>query len=356
MGGGVEVQVQTDNGKYMKTVGGEVRFQSAPEGPVRTIKSRFVIGTDGGVGSVARDKCIGPELVSLNYDERWWAIDLMLKDDGKFFGTKLPYYGHFNIEPSRCYIVLPGARVWDRPEQRRHVRVDIQVCKDDPEDQLEKPEFIHSLIKPLLDTDDYDIVRFSLYRFWSLLAAKWQKQRVFLAGDSCHTTPPFLGQGLNQGMKDSANLAWKIKAVLDGQADEHVLVSYQQEREKVVREVVGGAVTMGRVSEEFKAAQREGPEALRATVQKVRDEKRGFESGFSMGATKMLHGDLDKRLPSLLQDDRLTGQTVPNPDVVCGDGVSRSLDAVIDGWHVVLLCVSEGGDEPALNADAKAAV
>jgi len=177
-----------------------------------------------------------------------------------------------------------------------------------------------------------------------------------LAGDSCHTTPPFLGQGLNQGMKDSANLAWKIKAVLNGQADEHVLVSYQQEREKVVREVVGGAVTMGRVSEEFKAAQREGPEALRATVQKVRDEKRGFESGFSMGATKMLHCDLDKRLPTLLRNDRITGQTVPNPDVMCADGVSRSLDAVIDGWHVVLLCVSEGGDAPALSAAAQAAV
>merc|ERR1711920_104068 len=108
-------------------------------------------------------------------------------------------------------------------------------------------------------------------------------------------------------MKDAANLAWKMSLVMKGAADEELLKTYQQEREKVVREVVAGAVTMGRVSEEFKAAQAQGPEVLAATIRKVRDEKRGFESGFSMGATKMLHGDLQARPGEILQNDRITG-------------------------------------------------
>merc|ERR1712050_262987 len=198
-------------------------------------------------------------------------------------------------------------------------------------------------------------VRFSLYRFWSLLAKNWQKDCVFLAGDACHTTPPFLGQGLNQGMKDSANLAWKMKAIIAGQADAKLLETYQQEREKVVREVVAGAVTMGRVSEEFKAAQLQGPDALAATVRKVREEKRGFESGFSMGATKMVHGDLERRDAAILKTDRLTGQTLPNPQVVA-EGKSCLLDESIGGWRSVLLCISDAGDEPSLSADARSLI
>jgi len=348
--GGVEIQLQRDDGKWEPRKGGEVVFASSPNGDVRIVRSRYIIGCDG-ARSVARDLCIGPELVSLDYDERWWAIDLMLKDDSAFFGSKIPHYGHFNIEQTRCYIILPGARVWDRPEKRRHVRIDIQLIKDDPEELLETEEYVRSLIRPWLADEDYDIVRFSLYRFWSLLAAKWQKQNVFLVGDSCHTTPPFLGQGLNQGMKDAANLSWKIAMVLRGQATEQVLETYQQEREKVVRDVVGGAVTMGRVSEEFKAAQAKGQDALVAAVKRVSDEKRGFESGFSMGATKMLHGDLSERSAKLLKTDRITGQTVPNCEVITEAG-RKFLDQAIGDWNVVLLCVSQIGQEPTLSKDA----
>merc|ERR1711862_442827 len=120
----------------------------------------------------------------------------------------LPHYAQFICEPTRSYIIVPGAFVYDRPEQRRHVRIDIQVVEGDPEKELETDAFIRRLLSPWLCDDDYDIVRFSLYRFWSLVAQKWRRQNVFLVGDACHTMPPFLGQGLNQGMKDARNLTW----------------------------------------------------------------------------------------------------------------------------------------------------
>jgi 3-(3-hydroxy-phenyl)propionate hydroxylase len=67
-----------------------------------------------------------------------------------------------------------------------------------------------------------------------------------LAGDAAHQTPPFLGQGMCHGIRDVQGLAWRLRAILHGEADVSLLDSYQPEREPQVREVIGRAVTKGR--------------------------------------------------------------------------------------------------------------
>ena len=64
------------------------------------------------------------------------------------------------------------------------------------------------------------------------------RRRVFLAGDAAHLMPPFAGQGMNGGMKDAVNLAWKLAAVLTGQASEDILDTYEIERAPVVTRMV----------------------------------------------------------------------------------------------------------------------
>src|SRR5260370_32733272 len=68
------------------------------------------------------------------------------------------------------------------------------------------------------------------YRFGGLVAPALHSGRAFIAGDAAHQQPPFLGQGLCQGVRDVANLSWKLTSVLQGRASSALLDTYGDER------------------------------------------------------------------------------------------------------------------------------
>ena len=90
------------------------------------------------------------------------------------------------------------------------------------------------------------MVRAAVYRFHSLIAERWRDGRVFLLGDAAHQTPPFFGQGLCHGIRDAANLSWKLQTVLAGDADPAILDSYQRERLPHARAVIEVSMRTGR--------------------------------------------------------------------------------------------------------------
>jgi len=93
---------------------------------------------------------------------------------------------------------------------------------------------------------DAEIERGAIYTFHSLIADRWRDGPVLLAGDAAHQTPPFVGQGMCAGVRDAANLAWKLAASLaDG--DDARLDTYQAERRPHVSEFVELAVRVGDV-------------------------------------------------------------------------------------------------------------
>jgi 3-(3-hydroxy-phenyl)propionate hydroxylase len=69
-----------------------------------------------------------------------------------------------------------------------------------------------------------------VYTFNALMAERWREERVLLAGDAAHMTPQFIGQGMNAGVRDAFNLAWKLDAVIRGQAGDALLDTYERER------------------------------------------------------------------------------------------------------------------------------
>ena len=82
---------------------------------------------------------------------------------------------------------------------------------DDPA-RLTEPEIFWPMMARWLGPEDARLERAAVYTFHSVVQEGWRKGRLLLAGDACHQTPPFLGQGMCAGMRDAANLAWKLAA------------------------------------------------------------------------------------------------------------------------------------------------
>ena len=79
------------------------------------------------------------------------------------------------------------------------------------------------------------------------LGRAWRRGRGFVAGDAAHLMPPFAGQGMCSGIRDAANLAWKLDLVLAGKAPDALLDTYGAERAPNVRQAIDFSVGLGRV-------------------------------------------------------------------------------------------------------------
>jgi len=93
--------------------------------------------------------------------------------------------------------------------------------------------------------DDAEIERTAVYTFHSLVAASWRKGRLFIAGDAAHQTPPFMGQGMCAGIRDAANLGWKLALACRGGGGDELLDSYESERLPHATEYILTAIRLG---------------------------------------------------------------------------------------------------------------
>jgi 3-(3-hydroxy-phenyl)propionate hydroxylase len=96
-----------------------------------------------------------------------------------------------------------------------------------------------------LAVEKLQLMRVCEYTFRAQVADRWRDRHVFILGDAAHLTPPFIGQGLCSGLRDSVNLAWKIAGVLNKDLPDGVLDTYEQERKPHARALVHLAVRVG---------------------------------------------------------------------------------------------------------------
>ena len=210
-----------------------------------TIESRWFVGCDG--ASSWTRKTVGLALEDLRFDQEWIVVDVEL------LGTSdvdLPLGVRQYCDPARPSTYVKGVR--------RYRRWEFQVQPDDDVAALTTDAGLWSLLAPWLTSDDARLVRFAVYRFHAVVAPLMQKGNVFLAGDSGHQMPPFLGQGLNSGMRDAVNLAWKMAFVKRGDAAPSLLDTYSTERVPHVRSVVAHAADMGRLIDQLAGRESHG--------------------------------------------------------------------------------------------------
>ena len=193
-------------------------------GQRQQVRARYVIGCDG-ASSFVRQK-MGLPLDDLGFDEPWLVVDLLVNDSGL---AKLPRTSVQFCEPQRptTLVIGPG----------RHRRWELAINPGEDPQQLATPEGVWSLLSRWLTPQDATLWRQASYRFHALVAQRWRQGRIFLAGDAAHQQPPFLGQGMCQGIRDAANLCWKLQAVLQHHASDNLLDTYGDERQQHVREL-----------------------------------------------------------------------------------------------------------------------
>lgn len=197
-------------------------------GGVRSVRARYLVGADGAC-SVVR-KGLGLDFEGRTFGQDWLIVDAL--------DVPAPIdHVEFLCDPRRPtpHMVAPGGRQ----------RWEFMLRADEQASEMERPAKVRELLAPWCQVDKVRIERTAVYRFHAREARRFSVGRCFLVGDAAHITPPFAGQGLVAGLRDAANLAWKLAWVTQGRADERVLDSYDQERRPHARKIINLARFLG---------------------------------------------------------------------------------------------------------------
>ena len=200
------------------------------DGAERSLRARYLAGCDGGRSGIR--KLLGAEMTGSTYLERWLIVDLAATRE-RFRLTRVI------CDPKRPTICLPG------PDGKR--RYEFMVHNNETDDFIGAETKVRELLAEYGPDCDAPIVRKQVYTFHARIADRWSTKHIFIGGDAAHLTPPFAGQGMNSGVRDAHNLAWKLIAVVRGELGPGLLASYQTEREPHARALVDMAVNIGKV-------------------------------------------------------------------------------------------------------------
>jgi 3-(3-hydroxy-phenyl)propionate hydroxylase len=227
--GNVEVTDVAQDGQ------GRVRvdFTDRLTGEHESVLATYVLGCDG-ANSVVRT-AIGSMMEDLKFEQRWLVIDVasMVALD-QWEGV------HQVCDPGR-------AATYMRIGNTRY-RWEFRLLPGETAADFESIEALQPLIGPWAEgipSDQLELVRVAEYNFRAQLADRWRDRNVFLLGDAAHLTPPFIGQGLCAGVRDSMNVSWKIAGVLSGDLPESVLDTYEVERKPHARALIRLAKLIG---------------------------------------------------------------------------------------------------------------
>jgi len=300
-----------NKGDHVELLIGDLRSST-----LRRVQASYVIAADGG-SSPTRGQ-LGVGYSGRTYGERWVVIDTKVLKEWDAHDRL-----RFHCNPDRPTV--------DCPTPLGHHRWEYPARSGEDESKLVSDDYVWQVLNDQgITKDNVEILRAVVYSHHVRVADRWRVGRVFLAGDAAHAMPPWIGQGMSAGVRDAANLCWKIAAVLRSQAPESLLDSYEAERKPHVTEVTRRAVFVGRViTERNKRIAAVRNHALRALTKLP---------GVLTGGQKLWW------IPEARYDDGFfapskisaVGWQIPQPWVTDHLGTSARLDDVIGGqWAIV---------------------
>jgi hypothetical protein len=195
--------------------------------------ARYVVGCDGAHSTVRLLADLPMTDLGFFYD--WLIVDVRLNEPRVFDPINLQICDP--LRPTTAVSGGPGRRRWE-----------FMRLPGEPIAALGEEARAWELLGPW-DVHPWNarLERHAVYTFNARYAEQWRRGRVFLAGDAAHLMPPFAGQGMCSGVRDAANLAWKLHLVLDGLASDELLDTYECERLPSAKAAIEFSTELGKV-------------------------------------------------------------------------------------------------------------
>ncbi|OAJ52070.1 3-(3-hydroxyphenyl)propionate hydroxylase [Paraburkholderia ginsengiterrae] len=288
------------------------------DGVAREIEAQYCVAADGGRSTV-RD-LVGVTLIGNTHPIKWLVVDVRNAE------MDAPYTAlHCDPRRPNVCIHLPfGYRRWE-----------FMVFPHEDADRLVEESSVKSLIAPYVwNVDRLEVVRARIYTHHSRVADRFIVGRTLFAGDAAHLSPPWIGQGLNLGLRDAGNIAWKLAAVVNGRMDPSILTSYEVERRDHAKAMIDLADTFGRIlmpTSNVKAFIRDVFFKSFGSLGPVRDYVLQMKfkpmPRYDRGLVVEAAGDAP---------DTAVGRMFIQPDVEVGLREKRKLDDVLGPWFAIV--------------------
>lgn len=289
-----------------------------PDGELQQVACAYLLACDGAKSTV-RTK-LQVSMRGTTYAQPWLVIDT-LEDPAT--ATSLRFF----CDPARPAVSVPA------PGGRR--RWEFMLLPGERAEDLSQPERMRALIRQADGPAFPRIARSAIYVFSAALAQSFQQGRVFLLGDAAHLMPPFGGQGLNCGLRDAHNLAWKLWLTLQNLAGPALLASYTQERQAHARQMIQLSRLLGGLIMPTQRPVALARDALFCLINALPPVRDFLSEARIKPAPRYAQGFLQPKQDTLKRS--LVGLLLPQPEIVTPAGPRVLLDALL-GYGFVLLC------------------
>lgn len=265
----------------------ELRATGQPQAAAETRQFSWVLACDGGRSTVR--ELLGIAMTGTSHNDVWLVADTT----GDHHDER---YGMHHGRPSRPTVIVPG----------RNGRCRYEFLLNPGEGVKGSADFdtIRRLVAPYREITEDQVERCTTYTFNAVVADRWRDGRCLLLGDAAHMMPPFAGQGLSSGVRDAANVAWKVSDVWHGLVSAQLLDTYEAERRPHATAMVRYSEQLGEVV----MTTSRGRALLRdIIVQAMLAIPAGRRYGESLRERLPMQRRLKQRFPALAQSGRTFG-------------------------------------------------
>lgn len=300
-------------------------LQETGGGAVQETEVSYVLGCDGGRSTVR--ELLSIPMTGRSFTDVWLVADTIGDPHDQRYGM------HFG-DPGRPHVIIPG----------RDGRCRYEFLLKPGEGQAGAPppfELIRDLVRPYRSLTADQIERAVTYTFNAVLADRLREGRCFLLGDAAHMMPPFAGQGLNSGIRDAANLCWKIADRLAGRAADALLDTYETERRPHAEATIRLSVQLGQIVMTTSRRRAWVRDVLVGATARSRAGRR-YLSEMRYRPSAHLQAGAVARLGQG-DDEYLVGRALPQPRVLSGRGyrLTRLDDVLAAGWVILGIGVTD---------------